>query len=235
MALSGGRYAMSNMLNRPAVAIVLALAIAGIVLIESTLVAWAPFFYVAAALTIAIPLAARTAFRDTERPKGRPIWLVMALALIGLLVVDVAATGPLLDAVGKSLGITPLSSALSVLLAKAAASQHMTVDNASIIYAVFYAIWAPFAEELFYRGYLRQSLKPRFGETATAVISSALFALRHVPHLMFLAVVPWATVGIWASSAFVCGLILYWLVRRTGRLWPAMVVHFIGNVAGLLA
>ncbi len=225
---------MSKLLHRPAVAIVLALAIAGIVLIESTLATWAPFFYVAAFLTIAIPLAARTAFRDTERTKGRPLWLAMALVLIGLLVVDVAATGPVLDAVGKSLGITPLSSALSALLIKAAASQHMSVDSASTIYAVFYVIWAPFAEELFYRGYLRQSLRLRFSETTTAVISSALFALRHVPHLMFLAVVPWATVGIWASSVFVGGLILYWLVQRTGRLWPAMVVHFIDNVAGLL-
>ncbi len=51
---------------------------------------------------------------------------------------------------------------------------------------------------------------------------------------MFLTVVPWTTIGIWASSVFVCGLIVTWLVQRTGRLWPAMVVHFIDNVAGVL-
>ncbi len=146
---------MPNILNRPAVAILLALVIAGIVLIESTLVSWAPFFYIAAILTIAIPLAARTAFQDAERPKVRSLWVPMALALIGLLIVDVAATGPILDAVAKNIGITPLSAALTTLVAKAASSQHMSMDNASTIYAAFYVIWAPFAEELFYRGYLR--------------------------------------------------------------------------------
>ena len=232
--LRGEHCVMSDILKRPAVAILLALAIAGIVLIESTRVVWAPFFYIAALLTIVIPLAARTAFSDAEHPKGRSLWVVMALALVGLLIVDVAATGPILDAVGKSLRITPLSAALTALIKKAAGQQHMSVDNASMIYAAFYVVWAPFAEELFYRGYLRQSLKPQFGETATSVISSLLFALRHVPHLIFLTVVPWTTIGIWASCVFLGGLIFYWLVRQTGKLWPAMVVHFIGNVAGLL-
>ena len=224
----------SNILKTPGVAILLALGIAGIVFVESTRAAWAPFFYIGALLTVAIPFAAHTAFGDAERAKGMSLGFAMALALIGLLIFDVLAMGPVFDAVGTDVGITPISAALSALLAKAAISQHMSVDSASAIYAVFYVIWAPFAEELFYRGYLRQSLRPRIGEGGTAVISSALFALRHVPHLMFLSSVPWMTVAMWAASVFVSGLILYWLVRRTGLLWPAIAVHFAGNVAGML-
>ncbi|MDE2184589.1 MAG: CPBP family intramembrane metalloprotease [Alphaproteobacteria bacterium] len=224
---------MSNILKRPGVAVGLALAVAAIVFLESTRAPWAPFFYGGALVTLLIPLAARTALRDDKRVKGTP-WLAMAAALVGLLIVDALAMGPVLDAAGKNLGILPLSAALSALLAKAAASQHLSLDGASSIYAAFYVVWAPIAEELFYRGYLRQSLSPRLGEPMTAVISSALFALRHVPHLMYLAVVPWATIAVWTASVFAGGLILYWLVRRTGLLWPAIVVHLIDNVAGLM-
>jgi membrane protease YdiL (CAAX protease family) len=228
-----GACSMSNLLNRPVTAVILAIVIVAVVLLESTGVPWAPFFYLTAILTVAIPLAARTRFADRPRKTGRRLWLAIAAALTGLLVFDVALNGPVLDALHTGTGIMPLSLALMALLKKAAAAQGLSIDNATMIYAAFYVLWAPVAEEMFYRGYLRQALAPAIGEGATAITTSALFAARHVPHLMYLSPVPWPTIVIWSGTIFICGLILYWLVRRTGALWPAIVVHFVDNAIGL--
>jgi membrane protease YdiL (CAAX protease family) len=90
---------------------------------------------------------------------------------------------------------------------------------------------APVAEEILCRGLLLRAVMRRYGFWAGAIASSVVFGLAH------------ARSQTTAGAAFVIvvstalfGVIQCVLVRRTGRLGPAIGVHALGNaVGGLLA
>jgi membrane protease YdiL (CAAX protease family) len=75
-------------------------------------------------------------------------------------------------------------------------------------------------EELFFRGFLYAGLAQRYSWRKAAVISSALFALIH---LQPLAIAP----------IFILGYIFAYLYRRSGSIWPAVVMHVATNALGL--
>ena len=79
---------------------------------------------------------------------------------------------------------------------------------------------APIVEELFFRGFLYAGLAERYSWRRAAVISSALFALIH---LQPLAIAP----------IFILGYIFAYLYRRSGSIWPAVVMHVSTNALGL--
>ena len=79
---------------------------------------------------------------------------------------------------------------------------------------------APVVEELFFRGFLYAGLSQRYSWRRAAVISSALFALIH---LQPLAIPP----------IFILGYIFAYLYRRSGSIWPAVVMHVATNSLGL--
>lgn len=83
---------------------------------------------------------------------------------------------------------------------------------------IIIVICAPFLEETIFRGFLLCSLsKTRLGFWGAATVSSALWAAMH---------------GYAASMAvglFVFGLLLSWLVRRTGSIWISILLHTIWN------
>ena len=79
---------------------------------------------------------------------------------------------------------------------------------------------APIVEELFFRGFVYAGLAERYSWRKAAVISSALFAL---VHLQPLAVVP----------VFILGYIFAYLYRRSGSIWPAVLMHVSTNALGL--
>lgn len=71
---------------------------------------------------------------------------------------------------------------------------------------------APVAEEVFFRGFLLPVFVGRWGFLRGASLVSLLFGLSHVaPGLL----VP----------AFVSGMLLAWLYRRTGSLWNCFIAH----------
>ena len=78
-------------------------------------------------------------------------------------------------------------------------------------------LWGPFAEELFFRGFLLAALVPAVGKVGAVVISSAIFA---VGHLTLGTMVP----------IFVTGLLLSWLYLRTRSLWPPIAAHAAQNL-----
>ena len=83
----------------------------------------------------------------------------------------------------------------------------------------------PFAEEVFFRGFLLTALVPALGAFRAAVVASALFAVGHVD------------VGV-MTPFFVTGLLLSWLYLRTRSIWPPMLAHAGQNalaIIGLLA
>jgi membrane protease YdiL (CAAX protease family) len=84
------------------------------------------------------------------------------------------------------------------------------------------AIVAPFAEEVFFRGYLYAGLRQRWGVAWGLVISSLIFSVVHViPGVM--------------PPIFVMGLLLAWLYERTDSLWPSIALHGMINGMAFLA
>ena len=79
---------------------------------------------------------------------------------------------------------------------------------------------APFAEEVFFRGFLLAALASVIGGLRGALVSSAIFS---VAHLNVSTLVP----------IFVMGMLLAWLYLRTGSIWPVFVAHAAQNLIAL--
>ena len=71
---------------------------------------------------------------------------------------------------------------------------------------------APFAEEVFFRGFLLPAFANRWGFFAAAIISSGLFGISHVA--------PGSII-----PAFMSGMLFAWLYHRTGSLWNTTIAH----------
>jgi hypothetical protein len=88
---------------------------------------------------------------------------------------------------------------------------------------------APVAEEIFCRGLLLRVIMCRYGFCAGAIASSAVFGLAHARSQ--------TTAGaayLVAISSALFGVIQCILVRRTGRLGPAIAVHGLVNAVATL-
>ena len=79
---------------------------------------------------------------------------------------------------------------------------------------------APFAEEVFFRGFLLAALAPMIGGLRGAVVSAAIFSAAHM-HVGTL------------FPIFVMGMLLAWLYLRTGSIWPSFVAHAAQNLLAL--
>ena len=81
-------------------------------------------------------------------------------------------------------------------------------------------LWTPFTEEVFFRGFVFTGLWPRLGSTGAIIVSALIFSLFH-PALGVL------------IPIFITGVLLAWLYRRTGSLWPSIVAHAGQNAIAL--
>ena len=75
---------------------------------------------------------------------------------------------------------------------------------------------APFAEELFFRGFVFVGLANRFGFWWGAVGSAAVFSLVHIEPVKIF-------------PLFILGLLLAWVYYKTGSLWTPVLMHFLNN------
>jgi len=140
--------------------------------------------------------------------------------------------GLLLSVAVVALGI--LINILYELLLGGAESQTsteaLTESGLGMAYLVILAvIVAPIAEETFFRGFIFTGISKRWGYSWGVVISGALFAVAHV-----------LNVALYPSEAatlvpiFILGMLLAWLYKRTGSLWPCIFAHFAYNSLALL-
>ena len=81
---------------------------------------------------------------------------------------------------------------------------------------VFMVLVGPFAEELFFRGWMLGCFLRRYSVRISILTSALLFAAFHVD--------PW-----YALMVFPLGLFFGWLVVRTNSLIPALIGHLIVN------
>ena len=79
------------------------------------------------------------------------------------------------------------------------------------------------AEEALFRGFIQQGLSQRFGWVTGLIVASLLFGLAHFSGGMLLVVFA-------ALAGLGYGLVFY----LTGRLWTAVLVHFIFNLTHLI-
>ncbi|GAA1988519.1 type II CAAX endopeptidase family protein [Isoptericola halotolerans] len=85
-----------------------------------------------------------------------------------------------------------------------------------ILTFVFLSVLTPIGEELFFRGVVTNALL-RYGPVIGVVSSSVFFALVHGINMAL-------------PSALVVGIIAAEAMRRSGSIWPAVIVHAVNNL-----
>jgi membrane protease YdiL (CAAX protease family) len=153
--------------------------------------------------------------------KPLPLGYVLATGLtggvVGLLVIG--AIGGLLSQVG--LGTNQLEQFRFVL---------EEGPFALAVFVIVAAVVAPFVEELFFRGFLFGVYSRRQPIWLAYLVSSLLFTILHLePARMNASQMAGLSIGI-----FLLALLLAWLYRYTGSLYPGMVAHAVNNAAAAL-
>jgi membrane protease YdiL (CAAX protease family) len=90
-----------------------------------------------------------------------------------------------------------------------------------VLLGVSVIVFAPLAEELFFRGFLFRGLRNWMRAGPAIVLSAAIFAISHVVPLVILPI-------------FALGMLLAGVVERRGSLVPSMVAHATFNTFGFV-
>ena len=98
-----------------------------------------------------------------------------------------------------------------------------------VVLVVTIVVLAPITEELMFRGLVLRSFMRRMSFWPAALLSSLLFAAFHVPQVDTV-----LGAAVLATATAVLGLANCYLVRITGRLAPAMMVHATFNGLAVL-
>ncbi|MBR8744085.1 CPBP family intramembrane glutamic endopeptidase [Nocardiopsis sp. MG754419] len=85
-----------------------------------------------------------------------------------------------------------------------------------VLTLLFLSILTPIGEEFLFRGVITNALL-RYGPVIGVVSGSLIFALFHGINLAF-------------PTAFVVGVVAAEVMRRSGSIWPAVVVHVVNNL-----
>jgi membrane protease YdiL (CAAX protease family) len=91
------------------------------------------------------------------------------------------------------------------------------MSRESMLWALLVSAVLPgVGEELFFRGFIQTRLRQRWKPWTAIVVTSVLFGLLHGD-------------PVHSPMAFFMGLVLGWLVERTGSLWVSMFAHAANN------
>src|SRR6266496_1626433 len=94
--------------------------------------------------------------------------------------------------------------------------------NTPIWFFLVGAVLAPLVEETFFRGFLFQGFRAKYGWLSGMLLSSAIFA---IAHLDIASLIP----------TFILGNLLAYLYHRTNSIWPGVILHMTVNTFGLLS
>ncbi|MCH8744369.1 MAG: CPBP family intramembrane metalloprotease [Chloroflexi bacterium] len=93
--------------------------------------------------------------------------------------------------------------------------------SGAVLTFIALALWTPITEEIFFRGFIFAGLTPRLGVTRAMIASALIFSVFHLaPGVMI--------------PIFITGLLLAWLYRQTGSVWPSIAAHAGQNSVALL-
>ena len=82
------------------------------------------------------------------------------------------------------------------------------------------AVLAPLVEETFFRGFLFQGFRARYGWLKSMLLSSAIFAIAHLDPASLI-------------PTFILGSVLAYLYHRSNSIWPGVILHLTVNTFGL--
>ena len=77
-------------------------------------------------------------------------------------------------------------------------------------------IVAPIVEEIFFRGFLFQGFRKRYGWMPAVLLSSLIFAAAHLDPASLI-------------PTFILGVILAYMYHHSNSLWPGILLHFLIN------
>lgn len=130
-----------------------------------------------------------------------------------------AVAVPVVFGLGYLSSLLPIADPTAAELRDALLNPGSSVSEALFIVSVI--MLAPFFEELVFRDVLYRHLRLRIGPMVAAVVSALLFAFIHANPVNLL-------------PLFGLGLVLAYLVERSGSVLPAMLVHLFWNGNQLL-
>ncbi|HMB23211.1 MAG: lysostaphin resistance A-like protein [Chloroflexota bacterium] len=84
------------------------------------------------------------------------------------------------------------------------------------------AVFAPLVEEIFFRGFLFQGFRQKYGWIGAMLLSSAIFAAAHLDLVAFI-------------PTFILGCLLAYMYHRSNSVWPGIILHFLVNSLSLCA
>jgi uncharacterized protein len=104
----------------------------------------------------------------------------------------------------------------------------------SLTAALVPAISRALGEELGWRGFLVPALSRVTGFAGVSVISGGLWALWHVPVILFSAyhssTPPWLNILCFTALTIGCSCVMAWLRLRSGSVWPSVLLHATHNI-----
>lgn len=82
------------------------------------------------------------------------------------------------------------------------------------------AVFAPLVEEIFFRGFLFQGFRAKYGQVSAMLMSSGIFAIAHLDPASLI-------------PTFILGNVLAYLYHRSNSVWPGVILHVLVNSFGL--
>jgi len=75
---------------------------------------------------------------------------------------------------------------------------------------------APIVEEIFFRGFLFQGFRQKYGWVSAMLLSSFIFGIAHLDPVSLI-------------PTFVLGIVLSYVYHRSNSVWPGVILHFLIN------
>ena len=204
---------------------------------ESRWLPWSPFILVSAVLTAVIPwLSGSLPFGDILTVFANHAGLIVTMAGLFFLWESGICYGLYERVILRIMGTASdprfaPSLAFKQLLEEGGKKAGFTPVRFRAVLIIYHLVWAPWAEETFYWGFLYSHLRNVHGFWATAAIVSAFFALRHATHFTFIRPrYPWPAALGFSSGIFISGMLNSYLFVATGSLWPPIALHFLSNL-----
>ena len=91
--------------------------------------------------------------------------------------------------------------------------------DSPVWFVIVGTIFAPVVEEIFFRGFLFQGFRQKYGWIKGGLLSAAVFAIGHLDPV---ALIP----------TFILGLLLAYMYHRSNSVWPGIILHFLVNAFG---
>ena len=94
--------------------------------------------------------------------------------------------------------------------------------DSPVWFFIVIAVFAPFVEEVFFRGFLFQGFRQKYGWTNAMLVSSAVFAAAHLDLAVLI-------------PTFIMGCVLAYVYHKSNSVWPGVILHSLNNAFGFCA